>query len=80
VFTVDRRHRGFAYCFSAYQVVAVQGATLIVPLAAEGDKILPETATPSSLENQNSPLVTGTGAENVMGVEVPHARLASASF
>jgi len=43
----------------------VHGFRLIVPLAADGETSLPETATPSSPEKENSPLITGAAGESV---------------
>jgi hypothetical protein len=53
---------------------------LIVPIAADADTIRPDTATPSSLENENSPLFTGGGGERVRVADVPHPTLVSVSF
>ena len=71
--------RGFGYGLEANHRVAGQAVVLIFPSVPPSETILPDTATPSAPVNENSPLVTGNGGENVSVAE-SHVKLASWLF
>jgi hypothetical protein len=52
---------------------------LIAPIACEGVTNLPEMDTPS-FENENAPLVTGSGGANVNVSDVSHEAAVTALF
>ena len=57
-----------------------RGPTLTTPFASFGARILPETTTPSSLLNKNSPWMIGAGGDSLTNPDVEHVMLTTAPF
>ena len=65
---------------STHGRTSAPGTTLTPPIASVGARIVPETATPSSPLNKNSPWMIGAGGDSLTNPEVAHVMLTTAPF